>query len=438
MDKDFLWGAATSSFQIEGASDADGRTECIWDEFCRQSGAISDGTDGLTACDHYHRYKEDVALLKELGVDCYRFSISWPRIFPREGEYNAAGMDFYKSLIKELADAGIKSSVTLYHWDLPVWAQKKGGWENRESVKWFADYAKVCFDELGDSVCMWITHNEPWCASFLSNMLGEHAPGKRDPQAGLVTAHNILLSHGAAVDVYRSTGLKAPIGITLNMTYSVPASDCFADRLAASNDTGWINGWFYEPLFRGTYPADIANLFGAMGCNFDYIQQGDFERISRQIDFIGINYYAPSYMKFNNKAGLLGDSVETGRERTAMDWEIMPYGLAGVIEYARKYTELPVYITENGSAWDDTLENDGIHDKKRVDYLLKHLDIIRQMNESGRNVKGYFAWSLLDNFEWSYGYSKRFGIVYMDYKTLKRTPKDSFKAYRDYIKQAKK
>lgn len=438
FDKDFIFGVATSAYQIEGAFDEDGRTPSIWDTFSKTEGKTYNMDNGDIACDHYHHYKEDVAIIKDLGADSYRFSISWPRIFPKQGEYNAKGMEFYRNLLKELKKNGIKTSVTLYHWDLPQWVQDMGGWEVRECANLFLEFAKKCFTELNDLVDMWITHNEPWCASILSNALGEHAPGKRDISAALKVAHHILVSHGMTVRLYHELGFKKPIGITLNFTSTYAASSSFSDTLAASNADGFANRWFLDPIFKSTYPLDIVNLYASRNSDLGFIKDGDFEIIGEKCDFLGINFYCRSLVEYDPMALTLFRGAYSSYPKTDMDWDVSPDEFIDLIKMIRKnYTELPIYITENGSAWKDVLDEGCIHDEKRIDYLIRHLKSVAKMNEMGLNIAGYYCWSLMDNFEWAHGYSKRFGIVYVDYKTQERIKKDSFYKYSQIIRERK-
>jgi beta-glucosidase len=347
-------------------------------------------------------------------------------------------MTFYKNLLTELKKNGIKAAVTLYHWDLPQWAQDMGGWEARESVDWFLSFAKQCFTELDDLVDMWITHNEPWCASILSNAIGEHAPGKKNVTAALKTAHHILLSHGMAVRLYRELSFNKPIGITLNLTPVYAAGNSFNHKLAASNHDGTFNRWFLEPLFKGGYPFDIANLYAARTGDFDFIKDGDFDVMAEKCDFLGINYYNRSLMEFDPLSLSLSKGAYSALPKTEMGWDVSPECLIDLIRMVReKYTTLPIYITENGSAWQDVPEDGRVHDTNRTDYLVSHLEAVAKINEAGLNIAGYFYWSLIDNFEWAYGYSKRFGIVYIDYETQARIKKDSFYKYRQIIKERK-
>lgn len=434
FDKDFIFGVATSSYQIEGAYNEDGRTPSIWDIFSSIEGKVFNMEDGNIACDHYHRYKEDVEIIKELGVDSYRLSIAWPRIFPEAGKYNQKGMEFYKNLLTELKQKGIKAAVTLYHWDLPQWVQDMGGWEVRENIKHFLEYVEKCFTELDDLVDMWITHNEPWCASILSNAIGEHAPGKRDITAALKVAHHLLLSHGQTVALYHKLDFEKPIGITLNFTPAYGETDSFADKLAASNMDGTFNRWFLEPIFKGTYPADIVNLYAARCSDFSFIKEGDFDIIGEKCDFLGVNYYNRSLVRFDSTALILNSAAYSNYPKTVMGWDISPEEFIDLIKMIReKYTDLPVYITENGSAWQDVVEDNKVHDGERVDFLVRHLQAVARMNEIGLNIAGYYCWSLMDNFEWAHGYSKRFGIVYVDFETQERIKKDSYYKYAEII-----
>ena len=392
FDKNFIFGVATSSYQIEGAVDEDGRTPSIWDTYSKIEGKVSNMENGDIACDHYHRYKEDVKLIKELGVDCYRLSIAWPRIFPAQGKYNPKGMEFYKNLLTELKEKGIKTAVTLYHWDLPQWLQDMGGWELRECADRFLEYAKMCFIELDDLTDIWITHNEPWCASILSNALGEHAPGKKDISAALKVAHHLLLSHGRAVGLYHKLGLNKPIGITLNLVPAYPKSESFSDLLAASNANGFSNRWFLDPIFKGSYPFDMVNLYATRSTNFDFIKEGDFDIIGEKCDFLGVNYYNRSLVEFDPMSLTLSGGAYSSYQKTNMGWDISPEEFIDLIKMLRaKYTDLPIYITENGSAWIDVLEDGCIHDTQRTDYLLSHLEAVSKMNALGLNIAGYFC-----------------------------------------------
>lgn len=437
MENKFIFGVGTASYQIEGAAYEDGRTPSIWDTFSHTPGLVVNGDTGDVACDHYHRYKEDVQLIAELGVDYYRFSIAWPRIFPRMGEYNPLGMAFYKTLIKELKAKGVKVAVTLYHWDLPQWCQDLGGWPNRDCIDWFMAFAEKCYDELGDTVDMWCTFNEPMCVAEVGYLHGGHAPGIRDVNQFLPAWHHVALCHGLAVKLYREKGLTAPIGIVMNTQQQTPydPNDPNDVRAAAFGNKAY-NGWYLDPVFNGFYPKEGKRAFAARGGEFNYIREGDMETICQPIDFIGINYYQEFYAHFlSEENGVIRyENIQTDGPKTMMNWDITPIGLENVIRQVREYTDLPLLVAENGCAWPDTVAEDGcVHDGRRIDYLKQHLDVVRQANEKGLNVTGYFAWSLMDNFEWAEGYGPRFGLIHVDYQTQKRTPKDSFYVYRDLI-----
>ncbi|MFD1020968.1 GH1 family beta-glucosidase [Thalassobacillus hwangdonensis] len=437
FSKDFIFGTATSSYQIEGAVSAGGRAPSIWDTFSHTPGKVLGGDTGDLACDHYNRMEEDIQIIKSLGVDSYRFSIAWPRIFPEKGKYNAEGMEFYRKLAIRLKEEGIQPFVTLYHWDLPQWADDLGGWINRDSVEWFMEFAEKCFGELDEHVSMWITHNEPWCAAMLGYHQGEHAPGHTNLDEALKAAHHILLSHGKAVQHYKHVFEgKHPIGITLNLSPVYPASGSFHDQVAANNFDGYLNRWFLDPVFKGQYPTDMINMFSKQVPSYDFIKEGDLEAISTHMDFFGINFYNRSLMEYAEGAEFMFQGAESDYPKSGMGWDISPNEFKELIYRLRKeYTELPIYITENGAAFDDVLEADGqVHDTNRVDYLEKHLNAVAELNEENMNIAGYYLWSLLDNFEWAFGYEKRFGIVYVDFDTQQRYVKDSAKRYAEVIK----
>ncbi|AEM77895.1 GH1 family beta-glucosidase [Thermoanaerobacter wiegelii] len=438
--KEFVWGVATSSYQIEGAVNEDGRTPSIWDTFSKTEGKTYNGHTGDVACDHYHRYKEDVEIMKEIGVKAYRFSIAWPRIFPEEGKYNPKGMDFYKRLVDELLKRDITPAATIYHWDLPKWAyDKRGGWLNRDSVKWYVEYATKLFEELGDAIPLWITHNEPWCASILSYGIGEHAPGHKNYREALIAAHHILLSHGEAVKAFREMNIKgSKIGITLNLTPVYPASEKEEDKLAAQYADGFSNRWFLDPIFKGNYPEDMMELYSKIIGEFDFIREGDLKTISVPIDFLGVNYYTRGIVKYDEESMLKAENVPGPGKRTEMGWEISPESLYDLLKRLdREYTKLPMYITENGAAFKDEVTEDGrVRDDERIEYIKEHLKAAAKFIEEGGNLKGYFVWSLMDNFEWAHGYSKRFGIVYVDFNTQKRILKDSALWYKEVIEKS--
>ena len=433
----FYWGTATASYQIEGGWNEDGKGESIWDTFSHTPGKIRDGSTGDVACDHYHRWKEDVALMKEIGCNAYRFSISWPRVIPKgKGKVNSLGLSFYDRLVDALLEANITPFITLYHWDLPQALQDEGGWANRDTAYYFAEYASVIAHKLGDRVKHWITHNEPWVVAWIGYGWGEHAPGIRNEKVAIQVSHHLLLSHGLAVEVLRDISPDSEVGITLNLSPIHPASDSEEDKLAASRQDGFLNRWFLDPVFRGHYPPDILELFSA---NAPKVMPGDMAIIARRVDFVGINYYSRGIVRFNPKAGPLqaeGVAPE-GAEFTEMGWEIYPPGIYEIIMRVWKdYQPKKIYITENGAAFADEIAPDGgVHDPKRIDYLREHFIQAHRAIEEGANLCGYFIWTLMDNFEWAHGFTKRFGIVYTDYPTQRRIMKDSALWYKNVIKE---
>ncbi|HWQ15121.1 MAG TPA: GH1 family beta-glucosidase [Roseiflexaceae bacterium] len=433
--KDFLWGAATAAFQIEGATKEDGRGESIWDRFCATPGKVLNGDTGDPACDHYHRWREDIALMKDLGLQAYRFSIAWPRIIPDgTGQVNQRGLDFYDRLVDGLLEAGIQPYATLYHWDLPQALQDRGGWASRDTAHAFARYADVTARRLGDRVKGWITHNEPWCASILSYWIGEHAPGLKNGPA-LEAAHHLLLSHGLAMPAIRAAAPRAEAGITLNFSPAHPASDSEADVAAARRHDGFFNRWFADPLFKGSYPEDMVALYARLGAAAP-VQPGDMETIAAPIDFLGVNYYNRAVIQDDpGGPGLSYRSLRPEGEYTHMDWEVYPDALRELlVRLHRDYAPAKMYITENGAAYPDELSPDGrVHDAARTRFLERHFAATHQAIAEGAPVAGFFVWSLMDNFEWAWGYSRRFGIVYVDYETQRRTPKDSAHYYRGVI-----
>ncbi len=435
--EDFLWGAATASYQIEGAYREDGKGENIWDRFSHIPGKIYEGDTGDVACDHYHRYEEDIEIMKKIGLKTYRFSISWARIFPDgSGKPNPKGMEFYKKLVGKLKENGIIPAVTLYHWDLPQKLQDIGGWANRDTVYSFVEYAKYVFDNLGSQVPIWITHNEPFVAAIVGNWIGRHAPGITDFQTALRVAHHLLLSHGLAVKAYRESGHKGEIGITLNMNPVYPASENDKDKAAVIRFNEYLNKWYADPVLKGAYPADLLEWFGDRGLAPE-ILDGDMSAINQPIDFLGINNYYSSFIRHDeHNWPVYASEIATGRDRTKMDWEINPEGLHDLLVYLDKeYSGIKIIITENGAAFNDIVNFDGkVEDDNRLNYLYKHLEQVHRAIGSGANVKGYYAWSLLDNFEWGHGYSKRFGLVYVDFKTQKRILKKSAHWYGDVIR----
>ena len=436
----FIWGAATASYQIEGAHDEDGRSPSIWDTFARTPGKVLGGDTGDVACDHYHRYAEDVALMSDLGLDAYRFSVAWPRVIPTgTGAVNRAGLDFYSRLVDRLLEHGIRPVVTLYHWDLPQALDDRGGWLNRESAQWFADYSAAVVGALGDRVSHWTTLNEPWCSSVLSYAIGAHAPGHQDPLEAMVAAHHLMLAHGTAVPVIREHCPGAEVSITLNPSQVWgPEDGDERDADAVRRADNALNGLFFGPIFHGAYPDgfldDTAHL-----TDHAFIRNGDLRAMSAPLDNLGVNNYFPTRVRAarnseestNRMPGCAG-VVETDPRPplTDMGWEMSPESHRLILERSARESGLPIYITENGSAWPDTVSEDGeVHDPDRVSYLHEHLEAVADAVENGVDIRGYFAWSLLDNFEWAYGYEKRFGIVHVDYDTLKRTVKDSGREY---------
>lgn len=433
----FLWGAATAAYQIEGAYRDDNRGETIWDRFSHIPGKTCNGDTGDVACDHYHRYKEDIKIIKELGLKTYRFSISWARIFPDgKGKPNEKGMQFYKNLVEELVENGIEPAVTLYHWDLPQKLQDEGGWSNRDTVDCFVQYARYVFQNLGDTVPIWITHNEPWVVSFIGNWEGRHAPGITDFTTALLVSHHLLLSHGMTVKAYREMGFKGEIGITLNMNPVYPATDSIEDVEAAKLFNEYLNKWFADPVLKGKYPEDIFKWYQEKGF-FPETAEDEIESVYQPVDFLGINNYYSSFVSYDKQKWPIPVSeVSTGRDTTQIGWEINPEGLHDLLVYLHEeYNGVKILITENGAACNDMLNHEGkVEDDNRLTYLYRYLEQVHRAILSGVNVAGYFAWSLMDNFEWGYGYSKRFGLIYVDYKTQKRTLKKSAYWYRDVIK----
>jgi len=430
----FTWGVATSSYQIEGAATAGGRGPSIWDTFSRVPGAVINGDSGDVACDHYHRYNEDLDLIKWLGVNAYRFSIAWPRIFPQgAGSPNQAGIDFYDRLIDGALERGITPWPTLYHWDLPQALEDKGGWNSRATSERFAEYAHLMAEKFGDRVKNWTTLNEPFCSAWLGYLYGVMAPGIKDLQTAINASHHLLLGHGLATQAIRSVASDLRVGIVLNLTPAIPLNE--KDELAAKYADGFDNRWYADPVFKGSYPQDIVEGFGKEVP----IHAGDMQSISAPLDFLGINFYTRQTVTLDESAKPLPyrPVMVDGVERTAMGWEVHPESLTNIImRVHRDYAPKEIYITENGSAWDDSVINDKVDDPHRVSYLERHLDAMLAAKAQGAPVNGYFAWSLMDNFEWAYGYSKRFGIVYVEYETQKRIPKSSAYYYRERIKNS--
>ena len=430
-------GAATAAYQVEGAVREDGRGESIWDVFCRIPGAVAGGDTGDVACDHYHRWREDLDLMAWLGLDAYRFSIAWPRVQPGgSGALNRAGVDFYRRLAEGLRERGIEPVATLYHWDLPQELQEAGGWAARDTTERFAEYAGHMARELGDVVGTWITHNEPWVVTFLGHAYGSMAPGVRDWATALRVAHHLLLSHGLAVDRLRAALPEAQVGITLNLAPMRPASDAPEDVAAARRADAHQNRWFLDPVLRGRYPEDLVEHYAAHVGPLDAVRDGDLAVIARSVDFLGVNYYFPAQIAADQgEAPLRVRTVPGPGPHTAMGWDVDAGGLLELLRRLRDdYGDVPILITENGAAYPDPEPSgDVVEDPDRVAYLRDHVAAVEQAVRDGVDVRAYFAWSLLDNFEWDKGYEKRFGIVRVDYGTQRRIPKRSAHWYRELI-----
>jgi beta-glucosidase len=434
----FIWGAATSAYQIEGAVHADGRGESIWDRFSHTPGKTRNGDTGDVACDHYHRYKEDVALMAELGLKAYRFSVAWPRVIPGgRGAVNQAGLDFYSRLVDELLAHEITPYVTLFHWDLPVALQDQGGWPQRATAEAFAEYAGVVAATLGDRVRHWITINEPWCLSFLSHQIGEHAPGLQDWPAAIAASHHALLAHGLGIQAIRAAAPLAEVGIALNFTAAVPATASPADRDAARHYDGYFNRWFLDPLAGHGYPADMVADYSAAGYLPDgmtFVQPGDLDLIAAPTDFCAFNYYTREVLAAGAQPWQYR-KVRLESPRTEMDWELYPEGLYGfLLRLHSHYAMQRIIITENGVSYLDPVSADGrIHDLGRIEFMRQHIAACHRAIAAGVPLEGFFYWSLLDNFEWAHGYHQRFGLVHVDYESQRRIPRDSFAWYRELI-----
>jgi beta-glucosidase len=448
LPANFRWGVATSAYQIEGAYDEDGRGTSIWDTYCRTPGMVDGGHNGDVACDHYHRMPQDVALIKSLGVDVYRFSVAWPRIqADGTGPANQKGLGFYDRLVDELLRSGVDPWVTLYHWDLPQALEDKGGWPERDTAYRFADYAMLVFDRLQDRVRTWTTLNEPWCSAMLGYYEGRQAPGRQDFADAMDAVHHLLLGHGLAAQRMRAAATKQiELGITLNMGTAMPATESLADQEAARRADGLGARIYLDPLLRGQYPGDILDDLSVRGVKLPVVD-GDLAIISEPIDVLGVNYYSSHRFSGVDAAGRTEDEdgnpltvhVPLGRPVTAMDWEIVPEGFTQLlVRLSREYPGIPLVITENGAAFDDAPDPAGfVADHDRTAYLSAHIAAVAAARQQGADVRGYFAWSLMDNFEWSYGYAKRFGLVHVDYETQVRTPKQSALWYRDTIRQVR-
>jgi beta-glucosidase len=430
--REFAWGVATSSYQIEGAVDEDGRGESIWDRFVATPGKVHNGDSAAVAADHYHRFREDVALMRELGVRAYRFSVAWPRIMPSgTGRVNSTGLDFYDRLVDELLAHDIEPFLTLYHWDLPQALEDAGGWKSRNTAEAFGQYAEALVQRLGDRVSKWMTHNEPWCTAWLGYGNGEHAPGRAEGAAGAVpVAHHVLLSHGLATQAIRALAPAAQVGIALNLFPTYVGDDRPETHAAARRMDGQNNRWFLDPIFRGSYPSDLEDLIRYL----PQTAQDDLKTASVPIDFLGVNYYHRDVYAADQNGQPVHISMD-GAEQTDMGWEVYPDGLHALLTRLRdEYSPSAIYITENGAAYSDAPGPDGtVQDIRRREYVEQHLNAALRSMQDGVPLRGYFLWSLLDNFEWAHGYSKRFGITYVDYTTLRRVPKHSAYWYRDFI-----
>jgi beta-glucosidase len=435
--RDFLWGCSTSSYQIEGGALEGGRVESIWDRFSAQDGAIRDGSNGAIACDHYHRWPEDLDIGRDMGLNAYRFSVSWPRIFSGPGAGpNPEGLAFYSRLVDGMLERGLEPWLTLYHWDLPQYLQQQGGWNERATAYAFAEFAHVVSAQLGDRVKHWITHNEPWCTAIHGHFEGVHAPGLKDFRTALQVSHHVLLSHGLALPAIRANVPDARVGIALSLHPLSAASSRPQDVAAAIRHDGLRNRWFLDPLYGRGYPADILEWCAA---DAPAVQAGDLDAIAGKTDFLGVNYYFPEIIEHAAGTPPLDARVlaRAGVARTAFGWEVSPEGLGTLIERVQAdYNPGPIYLTENGSTYEDTVGADGeIDDAERRDYLIRHLAALRDTIAQGSQVKGYFAWSLLDNFEWAEGYLRRFGLTHVDFTTQQRRLKRSGKWYRAFLKQ---
>jgi beta-glucosidase len=434
----FLWGVSTSAYQIEGAVDADGRGASIWDTFSHTPGKIDGGGTGDVACDHYHRWRGDLDLLATLNVNAYRFSLAWPRLFPDGRTREQRGFDHYDRLVDTLLERGIAPLVTLYHWDLPQALEDAGGWRSRETTERFAEYAAAAFDAFGDRVQNWLTINEPWIVGLLGYLLGLHAPGYKNDLLGEVTVfHHLLLAHGRAVEEFRRSGAQGRIGLAPNLLPHYPASDDPADAAASWGSDGYVNRWFLDAVFKGSYPVDQRERYEALVGPLEFIRDGDLETISRTTDYLGVNYYAPRVMQAvpgdhpwpwkvvvpegaNTTAGFTA-----GVPQTEAGTPIVPRGLTDLLVRVRDdYGDIPIVITENGAVFSEP-----VHDERRVQFVHDHVAAVHDALREGVNVIGYCHWSFMDNFEWALGYAQRFGLVHVDYDTLERTVKDSGRYY---------
>ncbi|HSI56449.1 MAG TPA: GH1 family beta-glucosidase, partial [Ideonella sp.] len=427
----FTWGVATASYQIEGAAQADGRLPSIWDRFCATPGKVLNGDNGEVACDHYRRWESDTDLIAGLGVDAYRLSIAWPRVMDEKGRPNPAGIDFYKRLLDRLEAKGLQRFVTLYHWDLPQHLEDRGGWLSRETAYRFADYADLMSRELQGRVTAWATLNEPWCSAFLGYGNGHHAPGLADLRYARQAMHHLLLGHGLALPALQANDPGARRGIVANIGRGTSDSPTPADQEAAALYETQHNQWVLDPLFKGRYPQALERLWPGAE---PLVLPGDMQAIRQPLDFLGINYYFRSNLRSDGAHGFT-DVPLAGVERTQMGWEVYPQGLEDLLRrFKADYANLPpIYITENGMASDDRVEAGRVPDGQRIAYLNSHFAAVARAIEAGVDVRGYFVWSLMDNFEWAFGYERRFGLVHVDYATQARTLKDSARAFSEFL-----
>lgn len=434
---DFLWGTATSAYQIEGAWEEDGKGESIWDRFVHTPGKVEHGDTGDVACDHYHRFQEDVALMRELKLKAYSLTISWPRIMPQgRGKVNQKGLDFYSHLVDALLETGITPLVTLYHWDLPQALQEKDGWANRDIAGWFGDYASITARHLGNRVKLWATMNEPQIFSTLGYLLGIHAPGITDPLLYFPASHHINLAHAEGVVAIRAESSSAKVGTVLQLPPIYPRTDSEQDQRAARIIDGLMNRWYAEPVLMGSYPEDTLEILKPLNLP---IEEGDLERIHQPLDFVGLNLYTRIFVRHDKNVPMLEAMIDLEHrlpdaQYTTMGWEIYPPAIyESLMRFKNEWGDPPVYVTENGAAFDDEVVNGEVVDQPRIDYLKGYLRELRRAMDEGVKVKGYFLWSFMDNFEWAFGYTKRFGIVHIDFNTQKRTPKKSALWYREMI-----
>ena len=445
--ENFLWGAATAAYQVEGAATEDGRGSSIWDTFSHTEGKVRHGDTGDIACDHYHRLQEDLDLMSDLGMQAYRFSVAWPRVQPEgTGPTNQNGLDHYRRLVDGLRERSIEPILTLYHWDLPQALEDRGGWTSRETSERFAEYANILYEALSDEVEFWITLNEPWVAAWMGYGLGVHAPGYKESNKALAATHHLLLGHGLAMERMRPAGDENQLGVTLNLHPGHPSRNTEADREAALRVDGQANRLYLDPLFRGEYPDDVFSFYAERGADLSFVRDGDLRKISVPIDFLGINYYfrntvrdAPVEVGKSVPFADLGARpvIPHAGEKTAMGWPVEPDGLTEMLVRIKDdYADVPIYVTENGRAVDDYIDPEGgVDDEERISYLDRHFRAAHEAIERGVDLRGYMVWSFLDNFEWAEGYSKRFGLVFVEYGTQRRLPKSSARWYAEVIRR---